>query len=584
MKPTLSSSYDRYIRRFICAWMYVLLFFLIFTPAQSFSTPAYLNGANILIFLALIAIFFTLLSLCELLSHGISDKLLMVVMTALLFLLSYKARSIYFTLGLCLIFALCANYSLNNRLVAIPHLELSGRAAGIVCAGLITFFAIFAGGVTVLRYLTYSAPNFDFGIFCNMFYNMKESLLPLVTSERDGLYSHFAVHLSPIFYLLLPIYAIFPSPITLQISQALILASGVIPLYLIARKFYFSRTASLCISAVYVLYPAMSGGTFYDVHENMFLAPLLLWMFWAYESGRIPCVYLFAVLTLLVKEDAALYILCFALFLILSKRDIINGGALALISVAYFIFAVWYLESYGFGAMTGRFSDYYYTEGDGLLALACTFIKDPMLILYNVFSYEKLEFALQLLLPLCFMPFATSRLSRFTLLLPAIVINFMPSYKYMHVIYFQYTFASSVFLIYLTAMNLRDAKPHIKERMLPLMLICTASAFLSTSLGHTAYLARYMHNRDEYKLIGEVLESIPEDASVTASTFFLPHLSQRDVIYQEGSAHEVETDCIVLDLRYEESEKEEKKEQYLLRGYTLTEYHKGSIAVLEKPK
>ena len=77
-----------------------------------------------------------------------------------------------------------------------------------------------------LRYKTFSTPNYDFGLFCNMFHNMKETGLPLVTSERDRLLSHFAVHISPIYYLLLPFYWIFPSPLTLQIGQAVALMLG----------------------------------------------------------------------------------------------------------------------------------------------------------------------------------------------------------------------------------------------------------------------------------------------------------------------------------------------------------------------
>jgi hypothetical protein len=63
------------------------------------------------------------------------------------------------------------------------------------------FFVIFVGGLTTLRYLNFFTPNFDFGLFCNMFYNMSEGFVPLVTSERDRLLSHFAVHISPIYYL-----------------------------------------------------------------------------------------------------------------------------------------------------------------------------------------------------------------------------------------------------------------------------------------------------------------------------------------------------------------------------------------------
>lgn len=83
----------------------------------------------------------------------------------------------------------------------------------IATAALIFFVVV--GGSGLLRYLTFRCPNYDFGIFSHMFYNMKNSFQPLTTCERDGTLSHFAVHLSPILYVLLPVYFVFSSPITL---------------------------------------------------------------------------------------------------------------------------------------------------------------------------------------------------------------------------------------------------------------------------------------------------------------------------------------------------------------------------------
>lgn len=48
----------------------------------------------------------------------------------------------------------------------------------------------------------------------------------MTTCERDRVLSHFAVHVSPIYYLFLPFYALFPLPVTLEVLQALLLASG----------------------------------------------------------------------------------------------------------------------------------------------------------------------------------------------------------------------------------------------------------------------------------------------------------------------------------------------------------------------
>ena len=81
------------------------------------------------------------------------------------------------------------------------------------------FWFLFTAGLTILRYRMNYASAYDFGLFSQMYYYMDKCLLPLTTCERDGLLSHFAVHLSPIFYLLLPLYKLFPRPETLLATR-----------------------------------------------------------------------------------------------------------------------------------------------------------------------------------------------------------------------------------------------------------------------------------------------------------------------------------------------------------------------------
>ena len=98
-----------------------------------------------------------------------------------------------------------------------------------ITIGLSVVFFLFVSAWTVGRVYSFSSPTFDFGIFSQMFYNMKETGLPMTTVERDGLLSHFAVHVSPIYYLMLPFYWLFPTPATLQVLQALVITSAIIP-------------------------------------------------------------------------------------------------------------------------------------------------------------------------------------------------------------------------------------------------------------------------------------------------------------------------------------------------------------------
>ena len=61
------------------------------------------------------------------------------------------------------------------------------RAYLWITAGLSVVFFLFVSAWTVGRVYSFSSPTFDFGIFSQMFYNMKKSGLPMTTVERDGL-------------------------------------------------------------------------------------------------------------------------------------------------------------------------------------------------------------------------------------------------------------------------------------------------------------------------------------------------------------------------------------------------------------
>ena len=186
----------------------------------------------------------------------------------------------------------------------------------VVTAVLAFAFFAFVCDWTVARVRSFSTPTYDYGIFSQMFYNMADSGLPLTTVERDGLLSHFAVHVSPIYYLLLPFYCIAPGPETLQILQAAVLASAVVPLWLIGKRHGLNGLQRTLLCALLLLYPAFSGGTGYDIHENCFLTPCILWLFYGIDRRNIPITAIGAVLTLMVKEDAAVYVAVIALWLI----------------------------------------------------------------------------------------------------------------------------------------------------------------------------------------------------------------------------------------------------------------------------
>lgn len=470
----------------------------------------------------------------------------------------------------------------------------------------VALIGLFSGGIlaaiTCYRYLTFSSPNFDFGLFVNMFHNMKETGLPLCTSERDVLLSHFAVHISPIYYLLLPFYALFPSPMTLQIGQAVVLTSGVIPVYLLCRHFRLSGKVSVVMAALYALYPALSTGCFYDLHENCFLTPLLLWAFYCLEREKYGWMYLCAVLTLAVKEDAAVYVILLALYVLISKKKWLHGGVLLAGALLYFGVALWLLETTSAhyaqlyaaatpnpsidGPMVNRFDNLIFSAEDGLAGAVKTALVNPGYLLMELFGtdgtgWEKILYALQLFLPLGCLPFCTRKPARWLLLTP-VLINLVTDYGYQYDIGFQYHFGIAAFLVYAAILHLSGMKGTTRRTLLGVATAaccCMYVTYVLSSFSH--YHTAWQEKKEQYTQMEVLLDTIPEEASVACDSFLLAHIADRSEIFEleyHGCVDDV--DYVALDTRYDPQT--QWVQAYEALGYTVEVQEQGLVTILAK--
>lgn len=548
----------------------------------------------------LVALVFIMTALTALIAvfpkYNIVPNLLVTSASVLAILLMYKSNTseYYMYFAVMLAMAIVMIYATEKKCFSFIKADFHTGIMWGAVAVIVVLFGFFVGAIGVYRYLTYSAPNFDFGLFCNMFYNMAETGAPNVTSERDMLLSHFAVHFSPIYYVMLPIYYVFPSPITLQILQAVIIYTGIIPIVLIARKKGLSKKMTVALAAIYAAYPALSAGCFYDMHENCFLVTLLLWVFYFFESEKYVPLAIFSLLTLLVKEDAFIYLVLFALYIIISTKKWKIGLPMAVIPLIYFVIVSTLMEQYGTGIMSGRFGNMIYDSEDGLIGVIKTILVNPGYTLSQIFvssagGTEKLKYLIQLLLPLAFLPFATKRVSRLLLLTP-ILLNILTMYKYQPDITFQYSFGITAFLFYLAIMNISELKPFSKGYLTRVAIIASVLMFTIVVIPkYTTYQTRYKDNTELFNRIDYALEEVlPEDASVTCSSFLLAHIASRDVIYevnyhtykQDGETlYKTDTEYIVLDIRPGYDKKSlEIAEFFYSHGYI--EYYRDEGAVL----
>ena len=585
-------SFERTACRLIAAWCCFVVTTL--GDMGAFANLEWLQDTK-LSMVGLISLgFFLLLSLVAVLVPQINTDALILLLasTACISYWCFYAPATnreWFLISAILVYALFVIYCIRALANVWDYVKMhtSVTIALVIVAGLCCFGGIATMGV--LRYKMFASPNFDFGIWCNMFHNMKETGLAMVTCERDMLLSHFAVHISPVYYLLLPFYCLFPSPETLQIGQAVVLAAGIIPVYLLARHFKLSNPQTVLVSALYAFFPVISAGCSFDLHENCFLPLFLLFTFYFYEVQKPIPMYVCAILVLSVKEDAAIYLLFFALFLLISEKKYLHGSILAAMAIGYFLSCGYLLETTGTGMMDNRYGNLIFDSDDGLVGAVKTILINPGYVLTQLFAdkdlkWDKVMYIVYMLLPLGLLPFVTKKPSRWILIAP-MLINLLTMYPYQPRIGFQYHFGIAAFLIYAMLKNLPEIEiPDVRRTLLSVAAAACLCSYIVVAMPLiTPRIQTWKESRDNYKEMDAFLEeAIPDDASVAASTYLVPHLADRDEIY-EVHYHQNKPDIeyVVLDARYASYEKFYK--QYTAHGYTVVAELDTRIIVLKQP-
>ena len=454
-----------------------------------------------------------------------------------------------------------------------------------VTLGLALAFFAFVSLWTLCRVWNFNAPSFDFGIFSQMFHSMKNTLNPITTLERDGLLSHFAVHVSPIYYLMLPLYILFPYPETLQVQQAAVMASAVIPLWKLARHHGLTSRQRMLLCALLLCFPAFSGGAGYDLHENCFLTPCILWLFYGIDRKWGLFTAVSALLTMMVKEDAPVYTAVIGLWLLVRsvlRKDPWGRGVGALLlagSLTWFFCATSYLANSGDGVMTGRYDNLIYDGSSSLLTVIKAVLLSPTKALYECVDAEKLQFLALTMLPLLGLPLLTRRYENYILLIPYILVNLMSDYRYQHDIFFQYTFGSAACLLYLTLCHLpKDHRTMVLAAAVLVSLACFSGKVFPKAMD---YPVRCIQNYDRNQSIRDLLSLIPEDAAVSASTFYTVPLSNREILYDvkhSSIEHILSTEYLVLSYSDRDFAEILLENQYAIIGQietVLTVYRRG---------
>ena len=491
---------------------------------------------------------------------------------------------------------------LFNNLPIEKYIEKYKKIFNYSVLSFVILYVVYLSIVVAYKVKTFDGSTFDIGIFSQMFHRMSTDLTAITTLERDRVLSHFAVHISPIFYLMLPFYKVFPHVETLEVLQIWVVFSAVIPLRLLLKRLNLSKPINSLIIAWFVLIPVMTTAGGYHLHENCFLVPLIIWLFYFIVSEQKWKILLVTLLLLFVKEDAFIYVVSIGLYFLFQKRFSLSSQTKKwiilvdfILPVLYFTLGLYLLNTYGEGGMVSRFEPYLLEGENGILSVLKNLILHPTYVFSKLLIAKKLGYLFFVLAPLVFLPLVQRTWSSYLLSLPLIVINLLPDWPYQYDIGFQYSYGSQTLLFIMALLALEDLKEHkfIKEKT-TLAMVTVGIIMSGTLLHHFTHnwsfnIGYYFEHKEKFDTMRYTLESLPEEASVVTEGGYTPALRNHqylyDIFYHNDKKADDSIDYIVIPREQKGNNKvyDPIIESYESLGYKESKYATKELFILEKP-
>jgi hypothetical protein len=259
------------------------------------------------------------------------------------------------------------------------------------------FYSLYLGSISLQRYAAFQQPGFDLGIFDQGVWLLSRFKSPFVTIMGLNL---FGDHASYILLLFVPLYWIWPHAELLLLAQTIALAVGAIPVYLLARRFLRNPWMAALPAVAFLLTPALGWLNLENFHPDSFEVPLALFAIYFMVMRRWRPYLVMIALLLLVKEDAAFFVVPLGIYVAL-RLDRKMGFITADLGVVWFILTVFLLGPLLSGGSAGSL-DSFRIPFDGWGGLFAAFMTQPWEVLGYMFQPDKIKYLVQMLTPALF--------------------------------------------------------------------------------------------------------------------------------------------------------------------------------------
>ena len=310
------------------------------------------------------------------------------------------------------------------------------RPTRLVGAGSVAF-AAGLGALAVLQHRAFWTGRFDVGNLVQAVWSTAHGHLLSVTGLAGTQISRLGAHFDPIVVAFAPLWWVWPDPSLLLVTQALAVATGAIPVYLLGRRHLQSDWAAAGFGLAYLLHPATQWLVLDDFHPVALATPLLLWGFWFLDSDRLVAFGVVAALACLTKEQIGLVVAVMGIWYAVRPGRRRAGIAIAVAGTVVSLVAVAVVVPHFAPGGGSPFQSRYDAVGGSPGGIARTTLTDPGTIAAALTSGRDLRYVARLILPLLGLPLLAP-LAALTAA-PELLLNLLSGTRTQTSIHFHYT-------------------------------------------------------------------------------------------------------------------------------------------------
>lgn len=424
---------------------------------------------------------------------------------------------------------------------------------GILLSAGTGIFIFYFSYISILRYGNFFTGRFDLGNMSQTIWNTTQGRI-FEMNDPNGLVilSRLAFHADFILVLLSPFYFLWSDPRILLILQALVVGSGAFFVYQLAKYFLKNKLLALLFGMSYLFNPSVQWSILYDFHAVTFATTFLLGAFYFISKKRYIWFVIFALLAALTKEQIWFILALFGFYVITQRtfalfkareikqfvtdKTILFGGTVSVVSLAVFYYLIWHAIPNAAGGTDHFALSYYEGSGDSPTEFIKSLIFSPGNTLRLLFQTDRINYVLQLLLPVGFLPLLAPMYLIFAF--PDFLLNILSTKVEPHQIYYQYTAAITPFLfissIFASSLLLRKFE---RKAFAALITLIPLSAFIGSYFYSPLpgmkmeNIAVFTHPQINKDLINKALQIIPNDAKVAATNNLGAQLANRQSLY-----------------------------------------------------